>query len=403
MTPKNDPRRADMETYLVKALDKNIKKYPNESNYYTAQKISYLRYYEIGNNTEWLSGYDKAFIDNASDLPSTAMSDYFYLGQTMLETNEIKFDKMLTIYSSVKDALDQNIERSNIDIENLEKLDSLGTISKKQKTSLVQKREQRIAYTKAYEYVEGNVEYLYTCDRLIPTYKEQYDVNKNDIEWLNKVRGAILYSECSGDTVFADKIENQFAKLYCEQNQEKCKSSDTLASNDGEAGKNSEPQISGNDLSNGLRMVQKKQYGKAAFLLSKVANDNSYSENERSKSAYYAAYSYLQTGSLENARSQARKAASLRGGWGDPYLIIASTYAKGANSCGSTLFSKKAAYWIAADIARKGARIDPRISLKAKKIAIAYEKGGPSKSDMFKEGVRPGETVKTCFGSTIAR
>ncbi len=394
-TPKGNPKRADMETYLVKVFDKNIQKYPNEANYYAAQKVSYLRYYEIGNNASWLTAYDKAFTGDASDLPSSAMSDYFYLGQVMLDANEIQFDQMLNIYNSVKKALDKNIERSNIEITNLEKLDSLGTISKQQKASLEQKTEQRQAYTDSYNYVEGSVEYLYTCDRLIPTYKAQYDANQNDLNWLNEVRGALLYNECSDDVAFSDQVENQFAKLYCEQNPDKCKS-DTPSGG-------GQPQMATNNYSSGLRMVQRGQYGKAASLLSKVANDSSYSSSERSKAAYYAAYSYLRTGSLGSARSQANKAASLRGGWGDPYLIIASAYAKGANSCGSTLFEKKAAYWFAADAARKAARIDPRVSSKANKAAANFEKAAPTKADMFKAGVRPGQSVKTCYGTTKAR
>ncbi len=398
-TPKGDPKRADMEAYLVKAFDKNIQKYPKEANYYAAQKVSYLRYYEIGNNGEWLAAYDKAFTGDASDLPSSAMSDYFYLGQVMLDGNEIQFDKMLDVYNSIKGALDKNIERSNIEIANLEKLDSLGTISKQQKASLAQKTEQRQAYTDSYNYVEGSVAHLYTCDRLIPTYKAQYASKQNDLNWLNEVRGALLYNECSDDVAFADQVENQFAKLYCEQNPDKCKSSTP----DAGATTGGQPQIAANDYSTGLRMVQRKQYSKAASLLSKVAKDSSYSSSERSKAAYYAAYAYLQTGSLGNARSQAKKAASLRGGWGDPYLIIASTYAKGANSCGSTLFEKKAAYWFAADAARKAARVDPRVSSKANKAAANFEKGAPTKADMFKAGVRPGQSVKTCYGTTKAR
>ncbi len=399
-TPKGDPKRVDMETYLVKAFDKNIEKYPDQANYYAAQKVSYLRYYEIGNNGQWLSAYDKAFIgEAASDLPSSAMSDYFYLGQVMLDAKEIKFDKMLDIYNSIKGALDKNIERSNIEIAELEKLDSLGTISKQQKASLDQKTTQRKAYADSYNYVEGTVETLYTCDRLIPTYKEQYTTKQNDIIWLNQVRGVLLYNECSEDADFADQVENQYAKLYCQQNPEKCQSE----SSSGTTKTSGSSDLVANDYSTGLRMIQRKQYGKGASLLANVANNSNYSSKERANAAYYAAYGYLQIESLSNARSYASKATSLRGGWGDPYLIMASAYAKGANSCGSSLFEKKSAYWFAADVAKKAARVDPRSSSKANRAASSFEKAAPTKADMFKAGVRPGQSVSTCYGSTTAR
>jgi|GEM_PF-5763517 len=395
-TPEGTPERKKMKEYLVKAFDKNIEKYPKEANYYKAFKTSYLKYYKIGAQEEWLKSYDEAFSSNPSDLPSSSMSDYFHLAQLMLSENKINFDKMLSVYNTIKSALDKNIERSNVEITKLETLDSIGSISKTEKASLSQKTGQRKAYIQSYEYVEGNIARLYTCDRVIPLYKSQYEAKQNDIKWLNEVRGTLLYKKCTQDTIFNEKIQAQYAKLYCAANPEKCKTNPTSENGAAKA-------VVIDDYNKGLILIQKRRYSKAAPILSEVANDASRTKKNRAQAAYYAAYSYLESGNLGKARSLAQKAASLRGGWGEPYFIIASAYAKGANNCGKSLFEKKSTYWFSADVARKAARIDPRVRSKANKIAADFEAAAPTKTDMFNAGVKPGQTVKTCYGKTIAR
>ena len=67
-------------------------------------------------------------------------------------------------------------------------------------------------------------------------------------------------------------------------------------------------------------------------------------------------------GSYGQARNYFREALKLNPSNGRPYLSIAAMYAASANNCGDTNFNKRAVYWLAADEAKKAARVDPTLS-----------------------------------------
>ena len=68
-------------------------------------------------------------------------------------------------------------------------------------------------------------------------------------------------------------------------------------------------------------------------------------------------------------------------------------YADSANDCGKSQFDKRAVYWLAANLARKAAKVDNSLSKIAKKTADSYTGRAPSKTDIFTEG-NSGSTIK---------
>ena len=73
---------------------------------------------------------------------------------------------------------------------------------------------------------------------------------------------------------------------------------------------------------------------------------------------------------------------------GRAQLLIANLYAASANDCGDTQFKARAIYWLAADVARKAARVDESIKKLALKTAESYMGRAPSKTDIFTEGMK---------------
>lgn len=74
------------------------------------------------------------------------------------------------------------------------------------------------------------------------------------------------------------------------------------------------------------------------------------------------------------------------------YLRIAKMYADSANNCGTDVFSKRAVYWKAAEMARKAGRVDGSLAGTANATASSYQGRAPSKQDIFTSG-RAGETI----------
>ncbi|MGB5357523.1 MAG: hypothetical protein WBN11_12595, partial [Eudoraea sp.] len=82
---------------------------------------------------------------------------------------------------------------------------------------------------------------------------------------------------------------------------------------------------------------------------------------------------------------------------GKAYLLIATLYASSANECGETPFEKRAVYWKAADMARKGGRVDPSLSDRANQAAASYSAKAPSKTDIFNSGMAGKSVSFSCW------
>ena len=97
--------------------------------------------------------------------------------------------------------------------------------------------------------------------------------------------------------------------------------------------------------------------------------------------------------SKASAVNYAQKALTYNPSNSDAYRIMAHAYATSANECGSTSFEKRAVYWLAAQMARKGG---------LESLAARYDALAPSKVDVFESGLA-GKTIsfKCWIGQSI--
>lgn len=107
---------------------------------------------------------------------------------------------------------------------------------------------------------------------------------------------------------------------------------------------------------------------------------------KKAKVFYQLAENFRKKGSLSNARSYYQKAVAAKPSMGIVYLKIADMYASSANSCGDSVFNKRAVYWLAADMASRAGRIDPSLSGVADKTAAAYRGLAPDRTMIFNAG-----------------
>ena len=106
-------------------------------------------------------------------------------------------------------------------------------------------------------------------------------------------------------------------------------------------------------------------------------------------------------------RSYARKAAALKGAWGDPYLFIADLYASSAKLCGpGTGFDSQRVVWVAVDMYNKAKSIDSSVSGKANAGIKKFKEFMPTSEDGFMRGLKVGTSyLVPCWinESTIVR
>jgi tetratricopeptide (TPR) repeat protein len=87
---------------------------------------------------------------------------------------------------------------------------------------------------------------------------------------------------------------------------------------------------------------------------------------------------------------------------GDAYLIKANI--AGRSGCGNSAFERTTKNWVAYDIAAKAKKLDPSVSAKAGKAMGSYRARFPEKSELFAQGLKEGQSYKTCLGvSTTVR
>ncbi|MGB1206306.1 MAG: tetratricopeptide repeat protein [Chitinophagales bacterium] len=117
------------------------------------------------------------------------------------------------------------------------------------------------------------------------------------------------------------------------------------------------------------------------------------SDNTKKAKVYMSLAKIEQVANSNNskAREYARKAASMRAGWGDPYLFIGDLYMRSKSSCSGDGFGGSSVYWVAYDMYAHAKEVDPDVYKKAAEKMSNARKGFPSKETIFmKTGKGPG-------------
>jgi len=148
---------------------------------------------------------------------------------------------------------------------------------------------------------------------------------------------------------------------------------------------------------------QAKAYKKEAFewyekSLEDVSAEGCEATNEeKGDLAYRVAYYAFQQGSYSKARSLCNKAASLKPGWGEPYMLIGNMYASSGKRCSGgkgTGWDAQVVAWAAMDMWSKAKSVDPSVAGDANRQIGKYKKYLPTKGDIFQRGYKEGGTYK---------
>lgn len=125
------------------------------------------------------------------------------------------------------------------------------------------------------------------------------------------------------------------------------------------------------------------------------ANDSETDSNVKAQNLLTIAQFYKEKGDFSSARSYANKAADMRPGWGDPFILIGRLYAASGPKCGSgTGWDSQVVVWAAMDMWSKAKSVDPGVADRAQKLINQYYQYMPSKSDVF---LRPDISVGSSY------
>ena len=224
------------------------------------------------------------------------------------------------------------------------------------------------SFLRAYDLISGNIDAKLgkraNCENLIPLYQRDFEEYKNDAVWLKRSVSRMFYKECTDDPLY-----EKLVKAYDEVSP----SADTKVF------------VAGILIKNG-KTSEAESYFKEAY-------DLESDTFKKAKLANRIGLILKKKGRYGQARGYFRNSLKLNPSNGRPHLSIAAMYASSANSCGDTTFNKRAVFWLAANEARKAARVDPTLKSSAAKSVANYIARAPSKADVF-SAANSGQTIK---------
>ncbi len=359
---------------MSKVYDQRLQYYPDDAAKVYSDWVSFLLKNGISQDDERVFDYlDKAYKADPSDM--SAKNVYMYFDIVLERNKNTDVQKILDTYDDINDALDTKAEKYQKRLSKLiAKEEGGATLSKKEAKSkrIAEGTLKNIGTVKGG--LDQKIEELLTCDRLIPLYKKDFDENKDNKQWLQRAVSRMYTKECTSDPLY-----EQLAEAYAKA--DPSSSSYIFLSN----------------------ILEDKGKSSQALAMRKKAIDLENDPVKKSKYLLQVARGLSKKGQYSSARTYANKAIQFNPSNGSAYLLIGSMYAKSANKCGDNEFAKRMVYVAALNKARRAAKVDPSIAGHAKKFISSYSQNIPTKTMVFTEGVKVGDsyTIGCWIGETV--
>ena len=226
-------------------------------------------------------------------------------------------------------------------------------------------------YVKAQEKIQNVTSPYLDCTVLIPLAQKNFEANKENIDWLSITMRLLQQNKCydtdEGAVIYGKVAESYFAI---------------------------EPSANG---AAGIATIylSKKDYPKAIEFFQKAV-DMAETNDEKAEYNLSVAKTYSYSKSYSQARTYALKAAGLKSGWGEPYMLIGNCYAQSSSTCDDGELGRYGVYWVAVDMYKKAKGVDGSIADDANKKIASMSSRFPETKDVFFFGKKDGDayTVK---------
>jgi len=294
--------------------------------------------------------FEKAYTEDEKTFTNPkALYTYFSTLVDMHNAGAAPVQDVFNKYDDLTGKIDSEINNYSKKLSDLLSKEEAGTALTKRDKSVKKSAE---SYLKAYDKISGSIDsklgILANCENLIPLYNKDFEQMKSDPVWLQRAAGRMSAKDCTSDPLFF-KLVNAYHNLSPSAN-----SAYYLGLLKDKEGNSTEAI---------------NYYNQAISLETDGV--------ERAKILKKIAVKFKKSGSKSKARSYYMKALEANPSDVRPYLYIAQMYASSANSCGSDNFSKRAVFWLAASMARKGG---------SSSTAANYMAKAPQKNEIFAKG-----------------
>jgi len=229
------------------------------------------------------------------------------------------------------------------------------------------RKKERIveSYGKAEDYINKFAEPYLSCEVIEGIANKGYESEKDNAEWMGKMANLLDKKDCTEGEVFF-KVANRLHEL--------------------------EPSAeSANKM--GILAITGKKYGEAEkFFKQAVEMVGDGDNDKKAEYEFNLSKTYFGQNQYSAARTHARNAASLRSGWGEPFMLIGDMYAQSKSACEGKDQQLGAYYWAAIDKFIQAKNVEPALTEQANKKIATYSQYFPKKEDVFFHGLAEGNS-----------
>lgn len=352
----------DKEKYardLIKFYGEHDLNFPNNGAGNKMKKGLVLFDYKIGTDKEIYDLLDEAFkTDYANFKYAKAMYVYFeILVKEHKAKNGVELQQVFDKYDDLSQKLVEEEDELTTEKDALLSKEEAGEVLADREAKRKEKIESNLEiFAGVKNDMDNIILELSTCEKLIPFYKNAFETNKGNEEWLKRAADRLEAKGCDTDPLFS-KISEALYKLN--------------------------PSAAAAEKL-GVVEYQRKNISKAMDYFNQAAD--LYKDNSKKANVYFKMASIYSKTNKVQARNYAKKTLAAKPSYGKAYLLIAQLYGSSINDCGTDQFEKRAMYWLAAQYCDKAGAADSSIKAVASKTAAQYRASAPTTSEIFSEG-----------------
>lgn len=356
-------KKKELADWVMRLYDEQIQCYKNEG--YLLGRKGYDMFYTPG------YGYSKSTLETlvaSLDAAGNATEYIIYdpLGQVMkylYTSKQLPKADFLKIHEKAIKVADHNIENNA----------KYGEYYKSSKA----------IFENHFKEIEDEIfDCSYFKKKLLPSYRE----NPEDLEVIKYVYVTLRDRGCDETDPEVAELKGKYETLAAEIN-----------------AKLEEDRRKNNPCYDATQLQKEGKYDEAMARYEECVESGG-QEGEALAQVYYS-MAFIQTWELSQyqaARANARKAASLKEGWGKPYILIGDMYSKTTRSCGDD-WASRLAVLAAIEKYAYAKSIDPEVSDDANKRIGNLSGARPDGQEGFMRGVKAGQkaTVPCWIGETV--
>lgn len=219
---------------------------------------------------------------------------------------------------------------------------------------------------------------IFDCEYFRTKLEPMYNEKPDDPEVVKYVYNKLLQEGCDKDDPFLAQLQGEYEAYAAEEN----------------------AKMQAEFEANNPAVVANRLYREGDFegAIEKYSDAIEKEEDGEKRAQHYfsiASIEFRKLGKLQSARANALKAAELREGWGQPFIMIGDMYADAAKSCGGDAWGQRVVILAALDKYQHAKAIDEEAASEANRKIGSYNAHKPSKDEAFMRGHKEGDVLST--------